>query len=169
MVPSQAEGSQPDSFPLPCPPGPQGFLLRSVARLPRPCLFSTTRESVSLCPLPASGFPYRAGFSVMSFAASHDRAGGSPWVRRTASPDAVRLHIGSVHRISGLALTRLLVLLPAAIQLVRCSLRTWVLPHASSRHPISEYVLALLALPFRPVTAGVLLLPTISSFRQKLG
>jgi len=44
--------------------------------------------------------------------------------------------------------------------LVRCSLRTQVLPHASSRHPISGNALALLALPFRPVTADVLLLPT---------
>ena len=109
-------GFSADFLPLPRPPGPQGFLLRSVARLPRPCLLSTTRESVSLCPLPASGFPYRVGFSVMSLAASHVRAGGSPWVRRTASPDAVRLHIGSVHRISGLALSRLLDLLPNAIE-----------------------------------------------------
>ena len=43
-------------------PGPQGFLLRSVARLRRPCLFSIIRGSATLCPLPASGSPYRIGF-----------------------------------------------------------------------------------------------------------
>lgn len=167
MVPSQAAGSQPDFFPLPRPPGPQGFLLRSVARLPRPCLFSTTRESVSLCPLPASGFPYRVGFSVTSLAASHDRAGGSPWVRRTASPDAVRLHIGSVHRISGLALSCLLDLLPNAIEPVRCSLRTWVLPHTSSGPAISDSALVLLVWLFRPVTASVLLPATPEGQRMR--
>ncbi|MGE5300871.1 MAG: hypothetical protein ACM3MB_07900, partial [Acidobacteriota bacterium] len=41
------------------------------------------------------------------------------------------------------------------------SLRTWFLPHASSRHPISSNALALLALSFRPVTVDVLL-PTSS-------
>jgi len=51
------------AFPL---PGPQGFLLRSVARLHRPCLFSTIRGSATLCPLPASGSPYRIGFLTSS-------------------------------------------------------------------------------------------------------
>jgi len=40
---------------------------------------------------------------------------------------------------------------------VRCSLRTQVLPHASSRLLISEKALALSALSFRPVTVDVLL------------
>ena len=118
-------------------------------------------------PLPASGFPYRVGFSLMSFAASHDRAGGSPWVRRTASPDAVRLHIGSVHRISGLALSRLLDLLPNAIEPVRCSLRTWVLPHTSSGPAISDDALVLLVWLFRPVTASVLLPATPEGQRMR--
>ena len=51
-------------FHSPCPPGPQGFTLHSVARFLRPCLISTTRESATLCPLPASGSPYRVRFST---------------------------------------------------------------------------------------------------------
>jgi len=57
---------QPDFLRLPCPPGPQGFLLRAVARLLRPCLFSTTRESVSLCP------PARFGVSLSSGVFRHE-------------------------------------------------------------------------------------------------
>ncbi|MBW2089508.1 MAG: hypothetical protein JRI37_11070 [Deltaproteobacteria bacterium] len=48
-------------------------------------------------------------------ATSDTSAGGLPWVRRTTSPYPVQLHFGSVHRISGLALPRMLDLLPAAI------------------------------------------------------
>ena len=59
-----------------------------------------------------------------------------------------------------------LSLLPNAIWLVRCPLRTRVLPHASSRHPITGSALALLVLLFRPVTVSVLCLPAL---RQKLG
>ena len=52
------------SFPLPRPLGPQGFLLHSVTGFLRPCLLGTTRESATLCPLPASGSPYRVRFST---------------------------------------------------------------------------------------------------------
>ena len=96
------------------------------------------------------------GFSFMAFIAI---AGGLPWVRRTTSPYPGPLHYGSIRRILGLAYPRGLDLLPTAIKPVRCPLRTWFLPHASSRHPVSGNALALLALPFRPITAGVLLLP----------
>ena len=41
--------------------------------------------------------------SVGSSGNINDRTGGLPWVRRTTSPYAVRLHVGSVLRISGLA------------------------------------------------------------------
>jgi hypothetical protein len=51
-------------LPLSRPPGPQGFLLRSVTRLPRPCLLSTTRGSATLRPSPVSGSPYRERFST---------------------------------------------------------------------------------------------------------
>ena len=50
------------TFHLPRLPGPQGFLLHSVTRFLRPCLLSSTRESVTLCPIPASGSPYRGRF-----------------------------------------------------------------------------------------------------------
>ena len=52
---------------------------------------------------------------LTSIAALNVRPGGLPWVRRTTSPYPVQLHFGSVHRILGLALPRLLDLLPAAI------------------------------------------------------
>jgi hypothetical protein len=37
----------------PSSPGPRGFLLRTVTRLLRPRILSTTRGSATLCPLPA--------------------------------------------------------------------------------------------------------------------
>ena len=39
-------------------PGPGGFALHSVTRLHRPPLFSTTRGSATLCPLPGQGSPF---------------------------------------------------------------------------------------------------------------
>jgi hypothetical protein len=65
-------------------------------------------------PCPASGSPIRFGFMV-PMATLDTSTGRLPWVRRTTSPYAVQLHFGSVHRILGLAHTRLLDLLPAAI------------------------------------------------------
>ena len=64
--------------------------------------------------------PHRFGvsLSVRFSNASHSidvRPGGLPWVRCSTSPYPVQLHFGSVHRILGLALPRLLDLLPAAI------------------------------------------------------
>jgi hypothetical protein len=65
-------------------------------------------------PCPASGSPLRFGFMVPSATISTS-TGRLPWVRNTASPYTVQLHHGSVHRISGLALSRLLDLLTTAI------------------------------------------------------
>ena len=65
-------------------------------------------------PFTVSGSPYRFGF-LTSCAAFEVRSVGLPWVRRSTSPYPVQLHFGLVHRISGLALPRLLDLLPAAI------------------------------------------------------
>ncbi len=65
-------------------------------------------------PCPASGSPIRFGFMV-PMATIGTSTGRLPWVRRTTSPYAVQLHFGSVRRILGLAHTRLLDLLPAAI------------------------------------------------------
>ena len=94
------------------------------------------RESATLCPFLASGSPRRVGF-LSPTARFSDRSGGLPWVRRTPSPDPVPLPVGLVLRIFGLALSRLLDLLPTTLSPVRCSLRTRVLPHASFRHPPS--------------------------------
>lgn len=107
------------------------------------------------CPSPFRGLLIGRGFLPPATAA-RSRTEGFPWVRRTASPDAVRLHVGPVHRISGLALSGLLDLLPNAMEPVRCSLRTRVLPHTSSGSDISVSALVLLALLFRPVTVSVL-------------
>lgn len=89
-------------FSAPCPwaaplslPGRQGFLLHAVTRLLRPCFISTVYGSVTLCPLSLRGLLGGQGFMTPS-AASGVRAGGLPWVRRTASPDAVRLHIKEI-------------------------------------------------------------------------
>ena len=65
-------------------------------------------------PCPASGSPIRFGFMI-PLATFDISTGRLPWVRRITSPYAVQLHFGSVHRILGLALSRLLGLLPAAI------------------------------------------------------
>ena len=65
-------------------------------------------------PYPLRGLLIGIGF-LKSIAAFNFKPGGLPWVRRTTSPYPVQLHFGSVHRISGLALSRLLDLLPAAI------------------------------------------------------
>ncbi len=82
--------------------------------------FSGPESSVLPVDLPPSDpSPLRdllIGLGFMaSLAAVEARSGGLPWVRRTTSPYAVQLHWGSVHRISGLALPRLLDLLPSAI------------------------------------------------------
>ena len=65
-------------------------------------------------PYPLRDLLIRVGF-MTPLAAFSARSGGLPWVRRTTSPYPVRLHLGSVPRISGLALPRLLDLLPDAI------------------------------------------------------
>jgi hypothetical protein len=55
-------GSLSDSFPSFPSPGRQGFILRTVTRLHRPCFLGTTRESATLCTLLPSGSPSRFGF-----------------------------------------------------------------------------------------------------------
>ena len=110
---------------FPCPNGATGtsrlhFLVIRVlssALLPG---FIGPESSVLSVDLPPSGlYPFRVlligiGF-LTSIATFNVTPGGLPWVRRTTSPYPVQLHFGSV----------------------RCSLRTWVLPHASSGRPIS--------------------------------
>jgi|SRR5664280_1464878 len=60
--------------------------------------------------------PLRVPLFGLSFMAFLAIAGGLPWVRRTTSPYLVQLHHGLVFpRISGLALSRRLDLLPIAI------------------------------------------------------
>ena len=137
-------------------PGRQGFVLHAVTRLLRPCFISTVYGSATLCPSPLRGLLGRQGFMAPS-TASGVRPVALPWVRRTASPDAVQLHAKEIspdiwsrsymparpspHRhIAGLLFATYLVL-----------------PHTSSRHPISGNALVLLVWCFRPVTAHVLL------------
>lgn len=69
----------------------------------------------------------RAPTSEAPQAALGDRARGLPWVRWTTSPYPVRLHVRSLHRISGLTQSRRLALLPNH-QPVRCPRRTrlWI-------------------------------------------
>ncbi len=82
-------------FPSPLP-GRQDFLLHSVTRLLRSCFVGHMYGSASHCtiavPLPPRGC--LIGGSFMTPSNSLDvRSGGLPWVRRTASPDTVQLHI----------------------------------------------------------------------------
>ena len=95
------------------------LVVRVLSSTPLPD-FTGPESSVLPVNLPPSGpFPLRGlligiGF-LTSLTALDVRPGGLPWVRRTTSPYPVQLHFGSVHRILGLALPRLLDLLPAAI------------------------------------------------------
>jgi hypothetical protein len=111
---------------FPCPtddsePSRFAFFLvvRVLSSTPLPG-FTGPESSVLSVNLPPSGpSPLRGllvgiGF-LTSLTAFDARPGGLPWVRRTTSPYPVQLHFGSVHRILGLALPRLLDLLPAAI------------------------------------------------------
>ena len=91
-----------------------GFILGAVTRRHRPWVISTVRESATLCTLPRFGIAYAGRFYGI-LATNNSSAGGLPWVRRITSLYPVQLHSGSVHRISGLALPRLLDLLAAAI------------------------------------------------------
>ena len=110
---------------FPCPNDATGTsrLLFLVVRVLSSTLFPGfigPESSVLTVDLPPSDpYPLRVlligiGF-LASIAAFNVRSGGLPWVRRTTSPYPVQLHFGSVHRILGLALPRLLDLLPAAI------------------------------------------------------
>jgi hypothetical protein len=95
------------------------LVIRVLSSTPLPG-FTGPESSVLSVNLPPSGpYPLRGlligvGF-LTSLTAFDVRPGGLPWVRRTTSPYPVQLHFGSVHRILGLALPRLLDLLPAAI------------------------------------------------------
>ena len=95
------------------------LVVRVLSSTPLPD-FTGPESSVLSVNLPPSGpFPLRGlligiGF-LTSLTALDVRPGGLPWVRRTTSPYSVQLHFGSVHRILGLALPRLLDLLPVAI------------------------------------------------------
>ena len=130
-------------------PGRQGFILHTLL----PCLIGPESPVLPVnlppsAPAAVSGSPMRLQFYGLY---CHRRRAS---LGSTTSPYPVPLHYGSVRRILGLAYPSGIDLLPTAIKPVRCPPRTWFLPHASSRHPISGNALALLALPFRPVTAG---------------
>ena len=95
------------------------LIVRVLSSTPLPG-FIGPESSVLSVNLPPSGpYPLRGlliGTGFLKFIAAFNfRPGGLPWVRRTTSPYTVQLHFGSVHRILGLALPRLLALLPAAI------------------------------------------------------
>ena len=81
--------------------------------------FTGPASSVLSVDLPPSAPPRFGISSSIRFAVVsgniNDRTGGLPWVRRTTSPYPVRLHVGLVLRISGLALSRLLDLLTNTI------------------------------------------------------
>ena len=55
----------------------QGFILHSVTRLHRPCVFSTIRESATFCALPRFGFAYSVRF--------YDTFGNNRYQHRKAS------------------------------------------------------------------------------------
>jgi hypothetical protein len=94
-------------------PDRQGFTPYAVTRLYGP---ESSVVPVNLPPSapPRFGVSSSSRFAVVS-GNINNRTGGLPWVRRTTSPYPVRLHVGSVPRISGLALSRLLDLLPDTI------------------------------------------------------
>jgi len=95
------------------------LIVRIFSSTPLPG-FIGPESSVLSVNLPPSGpYPLRVlliGFGFLTSLAAFDvRPGALPWVRRSTSPYTVQLHFGSVRRILGLALPRLLDLLPAAI------------------------------------------------------
>ena len=140
------------------------FLLHSVARLHWPWVIGTTRESATLYALPASGSPSRFGFMI-ALATSATIVVGLPWVRRTASTICrpASLWGGSPDIRSRLVTS---ARPPPHSHIAGSLFATYtVVPHASSRPIITDDALALLALPFRPVTAGVLL----PALRRKFG
>ncbi len=83
---------------LPAFADPRGFLLRTVTRLLRPRILSTTRRSATLCSLPALGFPPRFGFLAppsrlrrqsrrASLGKAHRLPTSRPAAHRGATPD----------------------------------------------------------------------------------
>ncbi len=142
-------------------PGPQGFALHSDTRLHRPCLLSTTRDSATLCSLAASGSPTRLGF--LTPATTLDvKAVGLPWVSRASSPYPVQLHHKKVTPDIGSRSAT--PARPPSHGHIAGSLFATHTASASCflQTSISRTALALLALPFRPVTVGVLLPPPFS-------
>jgi hypothetical protein len=110
---------------FPCPSDATGtprllfLIVRVLSSTPLPGFTGPTSSVLSVNLPPSGPFPLRGlligiGF-LTSLTAFDVRPGRLPWVRRTTSPYTVQLHFGSVHRILGLALPRLLDLLPAAI------------------------------------------------------
>ena len=98
---------------------PLFLVVRILSSTPSPGFIGPDSSVLSVNLPPSDPYSFRVlligiGF-LTSIAAFNVRSGGLPWVRRTTSPYPVQLHFGSVHRILGLALPRLLDLLPAAI------------------------------------------------------
>ena len=95
------------------------LVIRILSSTPSPGFIGPESSVLSVNLPPSDPYPLRVlligiGF-LTSITAFNVRSGGLPWVRRSTSPYSVQLHFGSVHRILGLALPRLLDLLPAAI------------------------------------------------------
>jgi hypothetical protein len=110
---------------FPCPSDatktsrPHFLIVRILPSTPLPGFIGPDSSVLSVNLPPSGPYPLRVlligiGF-LTSLTAFDVRPGGLPWVRRNTSPYTVQLHFGSVHRILGLALPRLLDLLPAAI------------------------------------------------------
>ena len=95
------------------------LVVRIFSSTPLPGFIGPESSVIPVDLPPSDPYPLRVLLigigSLTPIAAFNVRPGGLPWVRRTTSPYTVQLHFGSVHRISGLALPRLLDLLPAAI------------------------------------------------------
>ena len=110
---------------FPCPNDATGtsrlhfLVVRIFSSTPLPGFIGPESSVIPVDLPPSDPSPLRVlligiGF-LTSIAAFNVRPGGLPWVRRTTSPYPIQLHFGSVPRILGLALPRLLDLLPAAI------------------------------------------------------
>ncbi len=143
-------------------PGPQGFVLHSVTKA---SLALPPQYYPWIChPLPPHCFGF--SFAVQSSNASHSSFGvkavGLPWVRRASSPYPVQLHHKKVTPDIGSRSAT--PARPPPLGHLAGSLFATYTASASCflQTSISGTALALLALPFRPVTVGVLLPPPFS-------
>ena len=111
-------GFSPSRAALPYPStGPQGFLLHAVTRLHGPCIISTTRESATLCPLPASALCASFGSVLWPLSGDLGRQSSRASLGKALRPPHIPSACTSVRssRILGLAFSRLLGPLPDPI------------------------------------------------------